>query len=197
MAHPAVPSKLVTEHETLRTLDAGHGDPAARRRPDDVASTLCVPTGTRDRTRPWLQPATRRPAPALTDDSLLTAPHPGASRVAASSSTRTPARWRSACGAVGAWDLRVRGQARGLVGGEIFSVPTRAGPQSGESVDEHRDSLLRHRGRSPELLRQPSDRGAASAPGAVHTREPTSTPAGLCCVSCGMSSSRLAHPSWS
>ncbi|MFE9663192.1 DUF5133 domain-containing protein [Streptomyces sp. NPDC005955] len=81
MAHPAVLSKLVTEHETLRTLDAGHGDPAARRRLDDVASTLRVATGTRDPDRALVAARHKLPGARPHDDALLTAPHAAASRV--------------------------------------------------------------------------------------------------------------------
>ena len=39
---------LIEQYETLRVLPAENGTPAARRRREDVAYTLCVSTGTRD-----------------------------------------------------------------------------------------------------------------------------------------------------
>lgn len=48
MAHPVVLRELVEQYEALWALNAHSGDPAARRRIDDVAYTLCVSTGTRE-----------------------------------------------------------------------------------------------------------------------------------------------------
>jgi len=67
----------VEQYETLRALHAGNGSPAARRRMDDAACTLCVSTGTRDidtalvAARHQLPGA--RPTGRLRDDRGLTA----------------------------------------------------------------------------------------------------------------------------
>ncbi|MGW3288430.1 DUF5133 domain-containing protein [Streptomyces sp. NPDC001002] len=73
MAHPAVLKDLVEQYETLRALDAENGTPAARRRMDDVAYTLCVSTGTRDVEAALAVARHRLPGARPQDDSVLTA----------------------------------------------------------------------------------------------------------------------------
>lgn len=71
LAHPAVLDDLVREYEQLRALDAEEGGPAARRRIDDVAYTLCVATGTRDITAALVAARHRLPGARVHDDSLI------------------------------------------------------------------------------------------------------------------------------
>ncbi|MER6205992.1 DUF5133 domain-containing protein [Streptomyces sp. NPDC001642] len=73
MAHPAVLKDLVEQYETLRALHAENGTPAARRRMDDVAYTLCVSTGTRDVDAALIAARHRLPGARPQDDSLLAA----------------------------------------------------------------------------------------------------------------------------
>ncbi|MFJ4781891.1 DUF5133 domain-containing protein [Streptomyces sp. NPDC088794] len=73
MAHPAVLKDLVEQYETLCALHAENGSPAARRRMDDVAYTLCVSTGTRDVDSALAAARRRLPGARPQDDSVLTA----------------------------------------------------------------------------------------------------------------------------
>ena len=72
MAHPAVLKDLVEQYETLHALHAENGSPAARRRLDDIAYTLCVSTGTRDIDTALAAARHRLPEAHPEDDSLLT-----------------------------------------------------------------------------------------------------------------------------
>ncbi|MCX4659240.1 DUF5133 domain-containing protein [Streptomyces uncialis] len=72
MAHPAVLSRLIDEHEALRLLDASGLGPEARRRMDDIAYHLCVSTGTRDVDTALIAARYRLPGARPEDDSLLT-----------------------------------------------------------------------------------------------------------------------------
>jgi hypothetical protein len=73
MAHPAVLKDLVEQYESLRALHAENGSPAARRRMDDVAYTLCVSTGTRDVDAALVVARHRLSGARPQDDSVLTA----------------------------------------------------------------------------------------------------------------------------
>jgi hypothetical protein len=73
MAHPAVLKDLVEQYESLRALHAENGSPAARRRMDDVAYTLCVSTGTRDVDAALVVARRRLSGARPQDDSVLTA----------------------------------------------------------------------------------------------------------------------------
>ncbi|MEU1536141.1 DUF5133 domain-containing protein [Streptomyces fagopyri] len=73
MAHPVVLQRLVTEYETLQDLDAEIGTPAAERRMQDVAYTLCVSTGTRDIDAALIAARHQLPGARPEDDSLLAA----------------------------------------------------------------------------------------------------------------------------
>ncbi|MGW7423012.1 DUF5133 domain-containing protein [Streptomyces sp. NPDC054813] len=73
MAHPAVLKDLVVQYETLRVLQAENGSPAAQRRMDDIAYTLCVSTGTRDVDIALVAARHQLPGARPQDDSVLSA----------------------------------------------------------------------------------------------------------------------------
>ncbi|AWN30140.1 MULTISPECIES: DUF5133 domain-containing protein [unclassified Streptomyces] len=71
MAHPAVLRELVQEYETLELLHARQGKAEVRRRMDDIASTLCVSTGTRDVDAALMAARHRLPGAGVAGDSLV------------------------------------------------------------------------------------------------------------------------------
>lgn len=73
MAHPAVLEDMVEQYETLRALHAENGSPAARRRMNDIAYTLCVSTGTGDVDSALVAARHHLPGARPQDDSVLDA----------------------------------------------------------------------------------------------------------------------------
>ncbi|WP_411135880.1 DUF5133 domain-containing protein [Streptomyces sp. C10] len=71
MAHPAVLRELVEEYETLELLHARQGKAEVRRRMDDIASTLCVSTGTHDVDAALMAARHRLPGDGVKDASLV------------------------------------------------------------------------------------------------------------------------------
>jgi hypothetical protein len=71
MAHPAFLHSLLDEYAALTALHAERGDPASRRRLDDVSYTLCVITGTRDIDTALVAARFRLPGARPQDDSVL------------------------------------------------------------------------------------------------------------------------------
>ncbi|MFG2985528.1 DUF5133 domain-containing protein [Streptomyces sp. NPDC048258] len=79
MAHPAVLSGLVERYWALSVLNAESGTPEARGRLEDVATTLCVVTGTSDVHAALTAARYRLPGARTFDDSVL-GPRPAARR---------------------------------------------------------------------------------------------------------------------
>ncbi|WP_327400760.1 DUF5133 domain-containing protein [Streptomyces sp. NBC_01288] len=73
MAHPAVLKDLIEQYETLLALHAENGSPAAQRRMDDIAYTLCVSTGTQDVDVALIAARHQLPGARPQDDSVLSA----------------------------------------------------------------------------------------------------------------------------
>ncbi|MGW0687601.1 DUF5133 domain-containing protein [Streptomyces sp. NPDC002754] len=73
LAHPALLTDRIREYEMLSALDADDGGPAAQRRLNDIAYSICVATGTADVDAALVAARHRLPGARVQDDSVLTA----------------------------------------------------------------------------------------------------------------------------
>ncbi|MFH8408851.1 DUF5133 domain-containing protein [Streptomyces sp. NPDC018019] len=73
LAHPVVLGNLVDQYETPRVPRAQDNSPEPRRRMDDPACSLCLPTGTKDVDAALVAAGHRPPGTGARGDTLLAA----------------------------------------------------------------------------------------------------------------------------